>query len=158
MGGGGSKEVKYVGPSKEELAAQREQYGQTVSLLQQQNAAMAQQYESLRGQSEQDYAAKNSLMQDALNKQKLAYDEVLGTTRKSAEDAKVLYDQQGEVMRGLTDKQQQASAIQQAAADKDTTMARETTQRNRNAVSQSSNSNTSRRRKRGMLSVLSGSY
>ena len=160
MGGGGgkNKEVKYVGPSKEEIAAQRQQYESTVGLLQQQNAALGSQYEAMRGQAQQDYATKTSLMEDALNKQKLAYDEVLGTTRQSLADSNNINTQQQETMRGLAEKQQQTAAVQQASAEKDTLMAQEQTKRNRTDVTSSMTSQSKSRKRRGLLSVLSGNY
>ena len=159
MGGGGKQqEVKYVGPSKEEIAAQRQQYENTVGLLQQQNAALGTQYEQMRGQAQTDYAAKTSLMEDALNKQKLAYDEVLGATKQSLLDSNNINTKQAETMRGLTEKQQQTAAVQQASAEKDTIMAQEQTRRNRTDVTSNMASQGRSRKRRGLLSVMSGSY
>lgn len=159
MGGGGKQqEVKYVGPSKEEIAAQRQQYESTVSMLQQQNAALGSQFEGMQKNAQQDYATKTSLMEDALNKQKLAYDEVLGTTRQSLADSNNINTQQQETMRGLTEKQQQTAAVQQASAEKDTLMAQEQTKRNRTDVTSSMASQGKARKRRGLLSVLSGNY
>lgn len=159
MGGGGKQqEVKYVGPSKEEIAAQRQQYESTVSMLQQQNAALGSQFEGMQKNAQQDYATKTSLMEDALNKQKLAYDEVLGTTRQSLADSNNINTQQQETMRGLAEKQQQTAAVQQASAEKDTLMAQEQTKRNRTDVTSSMASQGKARKRRGLLSVLSGNY
>lgn len=156
MGGGGSQEVRYVGPSKEEIAAQRQQYDTTVGLLQQQNAALGTQYDSMRTTAERDYATKTSLMQDALAKQQLSYDEILGTTRRSLSDSNRVNLAQQETMRGLTEKQQQTTAVQQASAEKDTTMSREDTRRNRTDVTAQMNARGKQQKRRGLLSVLSG--
>lgn len=156
-GGGGQREVQYVGPSKEEIAAQRQQYETTVGLLQQQNAALGTQYEGMRNQAQTDFATKTSLMEDALAKQKLSYDEILGTTRKALADSNAVTVAQNTNMRGLVEKQNQTTAIQQASADKDSTMAREETRRNRTNVTSQMNSQGAARKRRGLLSVLAGS-
>lgn len=153
-GGGGQQKVEYVGPTKEEIAAQRKQYDNTISLLQQQNADLGSKYDGLRTQAEQDYASKSSLMQQALDKQKLAYDSVLGTTQKSLADSQVAQQQQTNVMRSLQEKQGQTAAIQQASADKDTLMAQDSTKRNRTDVAQQMSGSSTRKRKRGLLSSL----
>lgn len=153
MGGGGGQEVKYVGPSKEEIAQRQQEYQSTISLLQSQNAENAKKFDQLRQQAEQGYAERASLMQAELAKQKQAYDEVLGTTKSALQKSQEAQELQTGVMRDMTEKQQQNADIQRASAERGTVQAREQQALNRRDVQQTMNATNTRKKRRGLLSV-----
>jgi len=68
-GGGGGENVKYVGPSKEELALKQAEYDKQISLLQEQNKTVQGSYDKMRMDSERALAERTSLMQQELARQ-----------------------------------------------------------------------------------------
>lgn len=154
-GGGGQQEVKYVGPTKEELAQRQKEYDQQISLMQQQNASVQAKYDLMRQDSERALAERTGLMQQELARTKQSYDEVLGTTKKALTDSQAAQQQQSTLMSELTGKQEQASKIQSAQAEKDTIMAREAMNLNKRKVDNITTQQTSRRRRRGLMSAMS---
>lgn len=153
-GGGGAQEVKYVGPTKEELAIKQAEYDKQISLMQQQNATVQSKYDLMRQDSEKALAERTSLMQQELARTKTAYDEVLGTTKKALIDSQAAQQQQYTLMTELTGKQEQASKLQSAQAEKDTIQANEAMNLNRRSVDAVVKQRSTRKRKRGLMSAL----
>jgi hypothetical protein len=153
-GGGGGGEVKYVGPTKEELAQRQAENDKQISLMQQQNLAVQQRYDAMRADADKALAERTSLMQQELERQRTAYDEVLGTTKKSLEDSQEVQTRQSELMASSTAKQEQALKLQNAQADKDTTMARDAMNMNRRSINATMNNVRTRTRRRRLLSQL----
>lgn len=153
-GGGGGGEVKYVGPTKEELAQRQAENDKQISLMQQQNLAVQQRYDAMRQDADKALAERTSLMQQELERQRLAYDEVLGTTKKSLQDSQEVQTRQSELMASSTTKQEQALKLQNAQADKDTTMSRDAMDMNRRSINATMNNVRTRTRRRRLLSQL----
>jgi hypothetical protein len=153
-GGGGGGEVKYVGPTKEELAQRQAENDKQISLMQEQNLAVQQRYDAMRADADKALAERTSLMQQELERQRTAYDEVLGTTKKSLEDSQEVQTRQSELMASSTAKQEQALKLQNAQADKDTTMARDAMNMNRRSINATMNNVRTRTRRRRLLSQL----
>jgi hypothetical protein len=153
-GGGGGGEVKYVGPTKEELAQRQAENDKQISLMQQQNLAVQQRYDAMRADADKALAERTSLMQQELERQRTAYDEVLGTTKKSLEDSQEVQTRQSELMASSTAKQEQALKLQNAQADKDTTMSRDAMNMNRRSINATMNNVRTRTRRRRLLSQL----
>ena len=153
-GGGGGGEVKYVGPTKEELAQRQAENDKQISLMQQQNLAVQQRYDAMRADADRALAERTSLMQQELERQRTAYDEVLGTTKKSLEDSQEVQTRQSELMASSTAKQEQALKLQNAQADKDTTMSRDAMNMNRRSINATMNNVRTRTRRRRLLSQL----
>lgn len=154
-GGGGQQEVKYVGPTKEELAQRQAEYDKQISLMQQQNAGVQAKYDAMRQDSERALAERTSLMQQELARTKQSYDEVLGTTKKALTDSQAAQQQQSTLMTELTGKQEQASKLQSAQAEKDTIMARDAMNLNKRNVDTVVAQQGTRRRRRGLMSTMS---
>ena len=154
-GGGGAQEVKYVGPTKEELAIKQAEYDKQISLMQQQNATVQSKYDLMRQDSEKALAERTSLMQQELARTKTAYDEVLGTTKKALIDSQAAQQQQSTLMTELTGKQEQASKLQSAQAEKDTIQANEAMNLNRRSVNSITTQQRTRRKRRGLMSTMS---
>jgi hypothetical protein len=153
-GGGGGGEVKYVGPTKEELAQRQAENDKQISLMQQQNLAVQQRYDAMRADADKALAERTSLMQQELERQRTAYDEVLGTTKKSLQDSQEVQTRQSELMASSTAKQEQALKLQNAQADKDTTMSRDAMDMNRRSINATMNNVRTRTRRRRLLSQL----
>lgn len=153
-GGGGGGEVKYVGPTKEELAQRQAENDKQISLMQQQNLAVQQRYDAMRQDADKALAERTSLMQQELERQRTAYDEVLGTTKKSLQDSQEVQTRQSELMASSTAKQEQALKLQNAQADKDTTMSRDAMDMNRRSINATMNNVRTRTRRRRLLSQL----
>lgn len=153
-GGGGAPEVRYVGPSKEELAQKQAEYDKTIGLLQEQNKGVQTQYEQMRQQSERALAERTSLMQQELERQRLAYEEVVGTTTKSLEQSKLAQEEQSKLMADATAKQEQALKIQNATVEKETVQTRDAMERNKRIVDVARSTMSRRRRNRGLLSQM----
>lgn len=154
-GGGGSQEVQYVGPTKEELAQQQAQYNQQIAMLQEQNKSVQTRYDQMRTDSERVLGERTSLMQQELARQQKAYDEVLGTTKNALTASQEAQGKQATLMSELTTKQEQASKLQTAQAEKETIQARDAMNLNRRSVSSASNAINTRRRRRGLMSTMS---
>lgn len=154
-GGGGQQEVKYVGPTKEELAQKQAQYDQQISLMQEQNKGIQAKYDLMRQDSERALAERTSLMQQELERTKQSYDEVLGTTKKALTDSQLAQEKQGTLMAELTGKQEQATKLQSAQAEKDTIMTRDAMNLNRRTVDSAIKQQGTRRRRRGLMSTMS---
>lgn len=154
-GGGGQQEVKYVGPTKEELAQRQKEYDAQISLMQQQNAGVQAKYDAMRQDSERALAERTGLMQQELARTKQSYDEVLGTTKKALADSQVAQQKQSTLMTELTGKQEQASKLQSAQAEKDTIMARDAMNLNKRSVDAVVTQQGTRRRRRGLMSTMS---
>lgn len=154
-GGGGQQEVKYVGPTKEELAQKQAQYDQQISLMQEQNKGVQAKYDLMRQDSERALAERTSLMQQELERTKQSYDEVLGTTKKALTDSQLAQEKQGTLMSELTGKQEQATKLQSAQAEKDTIMTRDAMNLNRRTVDSAIKQQGTRRRRRGLMSTMS---
>ena len=154
-GGGGSQEVQYVGPTKEELAQQQAQYNQQIAMLQEQNKSVQTRYDQMRTDSERALGERTSLMQQELARQQKAYDEVLGTTKNALTASQEAQGKQATLMSELTTKQEQASKLQTAQAEKETIQARDAMNLNRRSVSSASNAINTRRRRRGLMSTMS---
>lgn len=154
-GGGGSQEVKYVGPTKEELAQRQAEYDKQISLMQQQNSSIQAKYDAMRMDSERALTERTSLMQQELARTKQAYDEVLGTTKKALTDSQTAQQRQSTLMTELTGKQEQASKLQSAQAEKDTIMARDAMNLNKRNVDSVVVQQGTRRRRRGLMSTMS---
>jgi len=154
MGGGGGQEVKYVGPTKEELAQRQAENDKQISLMQQQNAEVQKRYDAMKVDSDRALGERTSLMQQELERQRLAYDEVLGTTRNSLTASQEAQTKQSELLASNTAKQEQALKLQNAQADKDTTMSRDAMDLNRRNIQTTMNNMKTRGRKRRLLSQL----
>lgn len=154
-GGGGAQEVKYVGPSKEELAQKQAQYDQQISLMQAQNKEVQAKYDAMRTDSERALAERTTLMKGELARQQKAYDEVLGTTKQALTDSKLAQEKQGTLMTELTGKQEQASKLQTAQAEKETIQTRDAMNLNKRSVDAANKAVNTRRRRRGLLSTMS---
>jgi hypothetical protein len=154
-GGGGSPEVKYVGPTKEELAQKQAQYDQQISLMQEQNKAVQSKYDLMRSDSEKALAERTTLMQGELARQQKSYDEVLGTTKQALTDSKLAQEKQGTLMSELTGKQEQASKLQTAQAEKETIQTRDAMNLNKRSVDAANKAVNTRRRRRGLMSTMS---
>jgi hypothetical protein len=154
-GGGGAQEVKYVGPSKEELAQKQAQYDQQISLMQEQNKAVQAKYDAMRTDSERALAERTTLMQGELARQQKSYDEVLGTTKQALTDSKLAQEKQGTLMSELTGKQEQASKLQTAQAEKETIQTRDAMNLNKRSVDAANKAVNTRRRRRGLMSTMS---
>ena len=155
MGGGSAPEVRYVGPTKEELAQKQAQYDETIRLLQEQNLGTQTQYDRMRQESERALAERTSLMQQELERQRKAYEETMTVTKTSLEKSQQAQQEQAKLMADATAKQEQALKIQNATVDKETTQAREAMDRNRRTVDVARNTMSRRRRNRGLLSSMS---
>lgn len=153
-GGGGAQEVKYVGPTKEELAQRQAENDQRITLMQQQNGEVQKRYDTMRADSDRALSERTSLMQQELERQRLAYDEVLGTTRSSLASSQEAQTRQSELLANSTAKQEQALKLQNAQADKETTMSRDAMELNRRNVNSTMNTVKTRTRKRRLLSTL----
>lgn len=153
-GGGGSPEVRYVGPTKEELAQRQAENDRQISLMQQQNGEVQRRYDAMKSDSDRALGERTSLMQQELERQRVAYDEVLGTTRSSLASAQEAQTRQGELLASSTAKQEQALKLQNAQADKETTMSRDAMELNRRGVNSTMNTVKTRTRKRRLLSAL----
>ena len=154
-GGGGSEEVKYVGPSKEELAQKQAAYDQQIAMLQEQNKGVQTRYDQMRADSERALGERTSLMQQELARQQKAYDEVLGTTKNALTASQEAQGKQATLMGELTAKQEQASKLQTAQAEKETIQTRDAMNLNRRSVSSANNATNTRRRRRGLMSTMS---
>lgn len=154
-GGGGAQEVKYVGPTKEELAQKQVQYDQQISLMQEQNKAIQSKYDLMRSDSEKALAERTTLMQGELARQQKSYDEVLGTTKQALTDSKLAQEKQGTLMSELTGKQEQASKLQTAQAEKETIQTRDAMNLNKRSVDAANRAVNTRRRRRGLMSTMS---
>jgi hypothetical protein len=154
-GGGGAQEVKYVGPTKEELAQKQAQYDRQISLMQEQNKAVQAKYDLMRGDSEKALAERTTLMQGELARQQKSYDEVLGTTKQALTDSKLAQEKQGTLMSELTGKQEQASKLQTAQAEKETIQTRDAMSLNKRSVDAANKAVNTRRRRRGLMSTMS---
>lgn len=153
-GGGGGGEVRYVGPTKEELAQRQAENDKQISLMQEQNLAVQQRYDAMRADADKALSERTSLMQQELERQKQAYDQVLGTTQRSLEDSKELQAKQSELMSFNAAKQEQALKLQNAQSDKDTTMSRDAMDMNRRSINATMNNVRTRTRRRRLLSQL----
>jgi hypothetical protein len=154
-GGGGTQEVKYVGPTKEELAQKQAQYDQQISLMQEQNKAVQSKYDLMRSDSEKALAERTTLMQGELARQQKSYDEVLGTTKQALTDSKLAQEKQGTLMSELTGKQEQAGKLQTAQAEKETIQTRDAMNLNKRSVDAANKAVNTRRRRRGLMSTMS---
>jgi hypothetical protein len=154
-GGGGAQEVKYVGPTKEELAQKQAQYDQQISLMQEQNKAVQSKYDLMRSDSERALAERTTLMQGELARQQKSYDEVLGTTKQALTDSKLAQEKQGTLMSELSGKQEQASKLQTAQAEKETIQTRDAMNLNKRSVDAANKAVNTRRRRRGLMSTMS---
>jgi hypothetical protein len=94
-------------------------------------------------------------MQQELERTRQSYDEVIGTTRKALEDSQAAQASQASLMSGLTEKQEQASRIQSAEAEKSTIMARDAMSNTKRTVDAAKQQVSSRRRRRGLMSTMS---
>lgn len=153
-GGGGAQEVKYVGPTKEELAQRQAENDKQISLMQQQNSEVQKRYDAMRADSDRALGERTSLMQQELERQRTAYDEVLGTTRSSLTASQEAQTRQSELLASNTAKQEQALKLQNAQADKETTMSRDAMEMNRRDINSTMNTVKTRTRKRRLLSTL----
>jgi hypothetical protein len=153
-GGGGGGEVKYVGPTKEELAQRQVENDKQISLMQQQNQEVQARYDQMRKDSEVALGERTSLMQQELERQRLAYDEVLSTTRNSLLASQEAQGKQTALLAETQAKQEQALKLQNAQADKDTTMARDSISLNRRNITTTMNATTQRGRRRRLLSAI----
>jgi hypothetical protein len=154
-GGGGGDNVKYVGPTKEELAIKQAEYDKQIQLLQEQNKTVQGSYDKMRLDSERALAERTSLMQQELARQQKSYDDVLGVTKKSLADSQAAQEAQGSLMKDLTVKQESASKLQTAQAEKDTIKARDSMALNKRSVDTANKAVFTRRRRRGLMSALS---
>lgn len=154
-GGGGAQEVKYVGPTKEELAQRQAEYDKQISLMQEQNRGIQSKYDLMRQDSERALAERTTLMQQELERTKQSYDEVLGTTKKALTDSQLAQEKQGTLMTELTGKQEQATKLQSAQAEKDTIMTRDAMNLNKRTVDSAIKQQGTRRRRRGLMSTMS---
>lgn len=153
-GGGGAPEVKYVGPTKEELAQRQAENDKQISLMQQQNSEVQKRYDAMKADSDRALGERTSLMQQELERQRLAYDEVLGTTRSSLASAQEAQSKQSELLASNTAKQEQALKLQNAQVDKETTMSRDAMELNRRNINSTMNTVRTRTRKRRLLSTM----
>jgi chromosome segregation ATPase len=155
--GGGSKQqdVKYVGPTKEELAQRQADYDKQIAMLQEQNKGVSQKYDAMRTDSERALAERTTLMQQELARQQQAYDEVLGTTKGALATSEQAQQRQSSLMNELTMKQEQASKLQTAQTEKDTVMMRDQANLNKRSVDAATKATTTRKRRRGLMSTMS---
>lgn len=153
-GGGGAQEVKYVGPTKEELAQKQMEYDKQISLMQEQNKGVQAKYDLMRQDSERALNERTSLMQQELARTKTAYDEVLGTTKKALTDSQTAQQQQSTLMTELTGKQEKASKLQTAQAEKDTVQANDAMNLNRRNITSVTKQQSTRRKRRGLMSTV----
>lgn len=154
-GGGGAQEVKYVGPTKEELAQRQAEYDKQISLMQEQNKSVQSKYDLMRQDSERALAERTSLMQQELARQQKSYDEVIGVTKKSLADSQLAQEAQGTLMKDLTVKQETASKLQTAQTEKDTIQARDAMNLNKRTVDTANKAVYARKRRRGLMSTIS---
>lgn len=105
------KTPKYTGPDPNQIAAQSRQYDALLSSLNQQNAEMRTQYESLFNQTSQDYNTRLETLTQQADAQR-AYYEQLAAQQQEALMQQQLVNQQ------LTDAQNAALEQQRAVADK----------------------------------------
>jgi hypothetical protein len=153
MGGGGSQGPSYVGPTKEELAMKQQAYDAQIMELQKQNESVQQRYDAQRVAAEKALGERNTLMTQELARQKQSYDEVLGVTRDTLAKQQQAQEAQGILMKEASDKQEQAAKLQTAQTDKETVMAREGMNLNRRKVDTVTSANTTRKKRRGLMSA-----
>jgi hypothetical protein len=94
-------------------------------------------------------------MQQELARQQQTYDEVLGVTRKSLAESQTAQEAQGSLMKDLNVKQETASKLQTAQAEKDMIQARDGIALNRRNVDTANKAVYARKRRRGLMSSIS---
>lgn len=137
MVGKKSQKVKYVGPSKEDLAAQQADYNRRIDSLMQQNSTLQTQYSDLQRNLEGAGNERQSLMQSELERQKQAYESILSRTQQALADSQANAANQSSLLNDLTGKQEQFSRLQSAQTAKDSQLARDTASLNRRSMMQS---------------------
>lgn len=137
MAGKKSQKIKYVGPSKEELAAQQVDYNRRIDSLMSQNSTLQTQYSDLQRGLQDAGDQRQSLMQTELERQKQAYEAILSRTQQALAESQTNAANQSSLLNDLTGKQEQFSRLQSAQAGKDTQMARDNMTLNRRSMMQS---------------------
>lgn len=153
---GGKKkdaEVKYIGPSKEEIAQRQLEYDKQIALLQEQNKGVQQSYDTMRMDSERALGERTTLMQQEAELQRKAYDEVLGTTKQSLAQSQQIQAQQASLMNDAAAKQEQQGKLQSAQADKEVTLAKEQQDLNRRNTQRMVIQGNTRKKRRGIMST-----